>query len=159
MRTVCLILARFAIAAWVGAAVLFVITSIQEARSPLFDSVTKAELANLRFPSYYAFGFTLVAASLACGLWARKAPAVGARQMTVFLLLTGIALVVMAADYVWIYRPLSDMIAQPTEARPARFQTLHQFSQYVNTVHIGLCLAAALVIHRPGSRSTPFPAE
>ena len=60
MKSVCLTISRLALAAWVGAASLFVVTAIQEARSTEFDSITKNALAALRFPAYYAFGFALV---------------------------------------------------------------------------------------------------
>ena len=57
-----LAVARLASAAWVGAAMLFVITAVREVRHPGFDSSTKDTLALLRFPAYYAFGFVVVPA-------------------------------------------------------------------------------------------------
>ena len=52
--------ADWALVAWVGAAILFVVTSVREVQSTDFDSNTKDHLALLRFPAYYLFGFTLV---------------------------------------------------------------------------------------------------
>ena len=64
VRSLCLTISRFAISAWVGAACLFVVTTLKEVRSPQLDSVTKSELAVLRFPVYYTFAFSLVVVAL-----------------------------------------------------------------------------------------------
>jgi len=64
MKSVCLTIARFALAAWVGAALIFVVTAIQEVRYPGFDSETKSAVATIRFPTYYVFGFGLVIVGL-----------------------------------------------------------------------------------------------
>ena len=60
-----LAVARLASAAWVGAAVLFVIIAVREVRHPGFDSAAKDTLALLRFPAYYASGFLVVSVALA----------------------------------------------------------------------------------------------
>ena len=58
---------RFLLAAWVGAAVLFVITSVAEQTSEHFDSLIRDQLATIRFPLYYQFGFAcLFGALIAC---------------------------------------------------------------------------------------------
>ena len=49
---------------WVGAATLFVVTSVAEQRFDGFSSAMKNQLALIRFPKYYATGFAAV--GLAC---------------------------------------------------------------------------------------------
>jgi hypothetical protein len=48
---------RLAISFWVGGAILFVITSVAEQRYPPFDSLIRDQLATIRFPLYYIFGW------------------------------------------------------------------------------------------------------
>src|SRR5262245_19359235 len=67
MQRLSLTIARFALSAGIGGAMLFVVKSVREATSPAFDSVIKNELAALRFPPYYLFGFVLVGLGLICG--------------------------------------------------------------------------------------------
>ena len=131
---------------------MFVVTAIQEAASPEFDSVTKSALATLRFPAYYGFGFSLVVVSLLTGLIAVRHRAGGRWRARLFLVIVLGALVTMVVDYVWIYQPLAAMIAEPNLARPASFKTYHTASKYINTGHLGLSLIAALLICWPASK-------
>jgi hypothetical protein len=150
MYRLCFTIARFSIAAWVGAAALFVVTGVHEVRSPELDSAAKNVLAALRFPSYYAFGFALVSVALVCGLVARfRSPAQRPSPSRIALALLVLALCLMVVDYVWIYRPLEGMMLVPDAARPAHFQTYHRASMWINTVDVGLCLVAALWMCRP----------
>jgi hypothetical protein len=77
----CVLATRLAISFWVGGAILFVITSVAEQRNPQFDSLIRDQLATIRFPLYYIFGWgclgtTLVASFDRCddeqGLFAEK---------------------------------------------------------------------------------------
>ena len=56
-----------ALCVWVGAAALFVITSIFEQTSPEFGSLIRDQLATIRFPLYYQFGFAALGTTLASG--------------------------------------------------------------------------------------------
>lgn len=157
MHKTCLMLARFCLSAWVGAAALFVVNGVQQATEPEFDSTVKARLALLRFPTYYVFGFVLVGLSLIClaMLWRSNLMARG-RQALATLLVAG-SLGVMAYDYAQVYSPMARMITPPEQARPAEFHTLHQQSELVNSVHVGLCLAAALLVSWPrGDRNCGY---
>jgi len=60
MSRVPLMLARFLLSAWFGAATLFVIIGVREVRFVGFDSAMRDQLVLLRFPAYYACGFTLL---------------------------------------------------------------------------------------------------
>jgi hypothetical protein len=153
VRNLCLTLSRFTIAAWVGAAALFVVTTLSEVHSPNLDSVAKAELAVLRFPAYYMFAFGLVAAALilsAC--WPTTVSKLkrwtASSLLMLILILTGI-------DYVWIYTPLVQMTAAVDEARPAAFVSLHETSKWINTSQICVSIVAALTVCWPGA----IPAE
>lgn len=67
-----LVLLRFCLCAWVGAATLFVITGIREVTSLKFEPVIKNHLAAIRFPAYYFIGFLLVGLSFLCAVAIRN---------------------------------------------------------------------------------------
>jgi len=158
MKSLCLTAARFAICAWVGAAALFVVTSIREVTAAQIDSATRDLLVPVRFAGYYAFGFALMGVALACGWLARRHAQVSGWRVYVSLLLLAAALGLMIADYVLIYRPLVEMITPPGQARSATFVAYHRWSEQVNGVGFGLCAAAALLLLWPRANS-PESAE
>ncbi len=148
MQRLCLTIARFALSAWIGAAVLFVVTSVREATSPAFDSLIKNELAALRFPPYYLFGFVLVGLGLACGAVAlrRESPR---RRWMLFVGMLAAALVLMFVDYFTVFLPLYELVSHPEAARDERFQRLHQASTWLNFADVSLCAVAALTVCWP----------
>jgi hypothetical protein len=154
MSRVLILLARFALSAWVGAATLFVVNAVRQVTFPAFDTPTRNQLALLRFPPYYAFGFVLVGLGcVALGVLTL----VGCpprRRLQVGLALSGASLMMMGVDYLWVYLPLEAMVTPPDRAVPAEFTALHHTSEAINTLHVGLALAAALVVCWP----TPSPA-
>ncbi len=111
-----LTLTRFCSCAWVGAAVLFVMTGVAEVRSPEFESATKNSLAALRFPYYYLVGFTLVGFAL-FGSWMlsirRTSLLKGVKSLVACMT---IASILMNIDYVWVFRPLLVMMSE--EVKP-----------------------------------------
>lgn len=143
MPRVLLMLSRFLLSAWVGAAVLFVIIGVREVRFPGFESVTRDQLVLLRFPMYYVAGFVLLGTALLSQvlLLAR-----GERAKVLFAAcgLTAAALGLMTYDYPCVYRPLADMISPPGQTRPASFEALHLWSETVNALQLGCALAAGL---------------
>lgn len=154
MQSALLTTARFCLCAWVGAAVLFVTTGVREVTATeckyLNQSPVKDELVAVRFPAYYAFGFALLGVSVAAlALLGRSS--LPRRRRRIVLTLTAAALVMMIADYVWIYRPLLEMITPPGRARPWQFVQYHDWSKYVNAADLGLCLIAAILISLPHS--------
>jgi len=158
--------ARLALAAWVGGAALFVITGIREVTTDdphLNQSAVKDALVAVRFPAYYAFGFTLVGVALACVaalprnrlLWtprprkdATRRTQPGLRRRLLLLLLVA-ALLLMTADYVWVYRPLEAMVTPPGQARPARFIEYHRTSKWINAAGLGVSLFTAALLSWP----------
>jgi hypothetical protein len=147
-----LTVARLAAAAWVGAAVLFVLTALHEVRHPGFDPATKDTLALLRFPTYYAFGFVLVSVALAGSLFGLVGRAKGQRRrIVVAASLLGLVLGLMVADYAAIYLPIVGMITPVGRARSAEFDGYHRASIVINACDVALCgLAAALLCwHNP----------
>lgn len=149
VRQIGLMLARFALSAWVGAAALFVINGVLLITSDAFDSVGRDHVALIRFPAYYVTGATLMFVTLAGLLAARGLPRISNRRWVTLFVITCVASVVMLADYLWIYSPLADMITPPGSARPQGFRTLHHASEAINTLQVGLCLTAALIINWP----------
>jgi hypothetical protein len=141
-----LAVARLASAAWVGAAVLFVITAVREVRHPLFDTATKDTLALLRFPVYYAFGFVIVSVALAGTVLALRDRQKGQRRVVVAAWLLGVVLVLMVADFAAIYLPIVGMITPVGRARSAEFAGYHRASILINVCGVALCAIAAALL-------------
>lgn len=157
MQRLCLTIARFTLSAWIGAAALFVCTSITEQISPTISSDIKNALAAVRFPWYYGFGFGLVSTGLVCSaIGIRHADQRGRWNVVVGSLV--LALILMVVDYMAIYTPLLEIVSQSTLARDARFVELHRWSERINSIDITLCLIAALATCWPSKQSlAPSP--
>jgi len=147
MLNLLIALSRFLLSAWVGGAALFVVTSVAEQRSPDFGSVIRDQLATIRFPLYYVFALgTLVPATVLLGM-----AMVSRRARSSWLLLTTFGLstlscIVAVVDYLFVYQPLQELIIPAGKARDLRFVELHEQSRWINEVHVGLALLAALMI-------------
>jgi hypothetical protein len=148
MRNFCLTIARFALSAWIGAAVLFVVTGVQEVRHD-FDSTTRDALAALRFPMYYYFGFMLTGVALLSTLGARFTSENGRRRLSVAAGLVFVALGIMVADYIWVFQPLHEIVTAESSVKLAGFRALHEKSKYINMVDLTICLVAAIAICWP----------
>jgi hypothetical protein len=57
-----------------------------------------------------------------------------------------VSLLVIAADYVWVYQPLVEMITPPGQSRPAEFMNYHSASKWMNLGSISLCALVAIVL-------------
>jgi hypothetical protein len=141
---------RLAISFWVGGAILFVITSVAEQRYPPFDSLIRDQLATIRFPLYYIFGWSCLGTTLMASLIAAvlNRGCLRKRLLACFcltLLSTGIAVV----DYKWVYQPLQVLITPPGQARTQQFIALHNQSRQINEVHLTIALVAAIIICLP----------
>jgi hypothetical protein len=134
-------IARLASAAWVGAALLFVVTAVREVRDPSFDTLTKDQLALDRFPAYYLFGFVLVSVAFVGALTAKRS-----RPVRVATVLLALALGVMIGDFLRVYQPLVEMVNPPGRAKPAEFQEYHRRSMWLNTCNVGLCALASVLL-------------
>ncbi len=144
MSRFCLCLARLLLAVWVGAAALFVINGIGVLGE--FPSEVLDRLIVIRFPIYYRFGFVAVGLSLVALLCSFKNSPLPRRRHLIAVVLVVGALGVMLYDYRQIYLPLEAMITPPGKARPMEFGPLHEDSKNVNSIHVGLCLLAALTL-------------
>lgn len=142
-------LLRFVLAAWIGAAVLYVITSVAEQTSEHFDSRTRDQLAALRFPLYYAFGFVMHAVALVCSLIVvASAKAFRFR----FLVVTGFIVASLAGitlDYFYVFQPLLDLITPAGQARTQEFVRLHNLSRSANQAHIMAMMVAGIIATWP----------
>lgn len=154
MQRLCLTIARFALAAWIGAAALFVVTSIAEQRSTAFGSDVKNVLAALRFPAYYGFGFVLVGLGLVAGGIGIDRH-LNRRRWFVLVSCLALALLLMIVDYFAIYSPLLAIVTDPSGVRDARFMQLHRWSEQINTIDVTLCAIAAIAICWPEKRLEP----
>lgn len=152
MQRFSLMIARFALSAWIGAAALFVCTSISEQIAPAFDSGIKNTLAAVRFPWYYGFGFGLVGTGFVGSVIGVRRTEQRHRWAVIVTSLV-LALMLMVADYVAIYTPLYEIVTSPTAVRDARFVELHRWSERINSVDILLCLIAALAVCWPTKQS------
>lgn len=139
------IVLRFTLSAWVGAATLFVVTGVREVTSPLFDATTKNQLAALRFPAFYAFGFTLVLLGFISGVLLRFLQSDRRHSLSIIIALCVAALATMVFDYLHVYLPLDDLMAKPDARELPEFQQLHEWSKYVNFASLLLILSAACI--------------
>jgi hypothetical protein len=155
-KNVCLAVGRLAAAAWVGAAALFVVIAVREVTHPSFDSATKDAIVLLRFPAYYACGFLLVPLAL---LGACFADGPARRQARRAAWCLAAALVIMLADYVAVYRPMSAMITPPGRVRSELFRSYHSVSEWLNATALGLCALAAVLLCWPENRESNGPAR
>ena len=146
-------IARFALSAWIGAAALFVCTSISEQIAPTFGSDVKNTLAAIRFPWYYGFGFGLVGIGFVGSMIGVRRAEQRHRWAVVVTSLV-LALTLMAVDYVLIYTPLHEIVTSPTAVRDARFDELHRWSERINSIDIVLCMIAALAVCWPTKTNT-----
>lgn len=138
-------LIRFCLCAWIGAATLFVVTGVREVTSDLFEPVTKNQLAALRFPAYYVFGFGLVGlATVSAGLLSLRAGN-SRKWMRIVFLLCVAALAIMCVDHHWIYTPLEEMMTRPDARSTPEFATYHKWSKWINVASLSVCLGAALM--------------
>ena len=150
MRNVCLTICRFSLAAWVGGAILFVITSVHEQMFDGFESATKDQLALIRFPDYYLFGSILLTTVFLSGLVGFK----GKRRIVLSVLALA-SLALMAVDYSMVYQPLVDAITPPGQVRTEQFTTLHTQSKQINQAGLSLALIAALIVCWPVKTDGP----
>lgn len=156
VRYLPLMFARLLLAAWVGAAVLFVVTGVREVttKNPfLNNSPVKDSLVVVRFPAYYAAGFAAVGGAILGTLLCAGGVLPRWRKWAVVGLLV-VAMGAMVADYFWVYQPLLEMVTPPGKSKPASFVDLHEASKRINTVDVGLCLLAAMIISWPISTAT-----
>lgn len=148
--TLTLLATRLALCFWVGGAILFVITSVAEQRFSQFDSIIRDQLATIRFPLYYLFGWGCLATSLFCsGLGALVNRGCNRKRLLVGFGLTLLSLAVAIADYKWVYQPLQKLITPPGLARTQEFITLHNQSRMINEVHLTIALIAAVIVCLP----------
>lgn len=138
-------LLRFCLAAWIGAAALFVVAGVREITSTEFDAATKNLLAAIRFPPYYFFGFSLVTVAAIASAILAKIESGGFRRQMLILPLIVLTLLVMAYDYQFVYLPLEEMMLAPAGTVTLDFTTYHQWSKYINAVSVSICLVAALL--------------
>lgn len=148
--SVSLTLLRFVLAAWIGAAILYVITSVAEQTSSNFDSVTRDQLATVRFPIYYKFGTGchVISGILALMVFGTGRDRMRMRSVAIVALISFSA-VVFAIDFFYVYSPLQDLIVPPGKARTQEFVRLHNLSRHINEAHLLLMLIAALIAAGP----------
>ena len=153
--SIALLLLRFVLCVWVGAAALYVITSVAEQTSPHFDTATRDLLATVRFPLYYKFGFIahIIAGTFGFLAWRAALPE-NRRRMLIILGLVTLSALLIFLDFRLIYQPLQELINPPGQPRGDEFVKMHNRSKYANEVHVSLiCLAAFLACWPVGSNN------
>lgn len=145
-----LVLLRLLLAAWVGAAVLYVITSVAEQTSSHFDSLIRDQLATIRFPLYYCFGLSIhaLAVPFAFLIWFNSTSQNQRRFLAIFLLVL-LSSVLITLDYLLVYLPLQELITPPGQVRSQQFIQLHTLSRHANEVHLTVMLVASIVASLP----------
>ena len=151
---IALFVARTAVTAWVGAAVLFVVVGVTEVTSPQFSLDVKDRLAVLRVPLFYTAGAILLTTAWCCVTLVAALPGARRRGWICSTLLT-LSLLGMAADYQWVFLPLVKVVTPPGQTRTAEFETLHQRSSRVNTANLALCLVTMGLLNWPRKVDAP----
>lgn len=141
---------RFTLAMWVGAAALYVVTSVAEQMSPEFDLQIRDQLALIRFPLYYRFGFGCHIACAIAGLLAwRSAPASRKSTFLVVLVLVIVSGLMITWDHRIVYQPLEALITPPGQPRGDEFERLHHLSKRANMVHVMVMAFAGILAMLP----------
>ncbi|HVW02306.1 MAG TPA: hypothetical protein VHB77_18275 [Planctomycetaceae bacterium] len=146
MRSFCLMLTRLALAAWVGAALFFVMVAIRPLRSHEIPDEVKPHLTQTIFPGYYRTGFSLLGIAWVSGIVACAHPGLGRARRFVLVALVSVLLLLMIADWGWIYSPLADMMQHEIregQARAGTFRSYHLASRWINSIGMALALIAA----------------
>ncbi len=157
IRTMALLIARVVTAAWVGAAVLFVITSVREVSHPEIDTATRNLLPGIRFPAYYATGIILMGAGLLSASLAAGHPQLSRWRRRTTVALLSLAFVCMCVDYVWIYSPLLAVLSAESMVKPSEFVGYHRASEMINGFELVLVLVAAGLLSLAPERPVPSP--
>jgi len=174
-------LARMSSAAWVGAAVLFVVVGVDQTRfykggdssnapaaqsteesppkdlpsDPLIRKQIVARLAVERFPHYYTAGSALLGVSFVSSFFLRRRYLKASRWSLVMLFLLA-AGGMMAYDYFNVFIPLNDMtlkvLENPANEHPSEFDTLHQHTEMINAAELVLTFLASFLLCMPGTR-------
>jgi hypothetical protein len=147
MHRIALFLARTAVTAWVGAAVLFVVVGVAEVVYPGFGSEIRDQLVVIRFPWYYRFGIALMGTGFVGTLGAASEFPPLRRRIVAGLLAT--ALVVFVAEHFLIYVRLAEMVTPPGQPRTVEFMLYHKLSMWINFADLALCLAATGLLNWP----------
>ncbi len=141
---------RFLLPAWIGAAILFVITSVAEQTSRFIDTFTRDQLATIRFPLYYKFGTVIYAVSVVSCIVAWKTSGAACHKRAVMVLvLMAVSTVIFALDYFVVYSPLQALIIPAGQVRTQEFVRLHNLSRHANELHLLITLAAAVLVTMP----------
>ncbi len=150
MRTLLVLAARFCLTSWVGAAAFFVVTLMRLRYSPLFDEPTKLNHARALFPLYYTCEFSWLAAALGAAAASRVVPGVCPPISRLVVGLAAATLGIAVTDWLWVYQPLVEMIAQPM--RPPDFAFYHAASTRLNAASLLLCATAAILAQWPAAQ-------
>lgn len=135
---------------WVGAAVLYVVTSVAEQMSPLFNLQIRDQLALIRFPLYYRFGFGCHIACAIAGVLAwRTAPLNRRSTFLLVLFLIMVSGLLITLDHRMIYQPLEALISPAGQLRGAEFDRLHHLSKRANMVHVMIMAFAGIIAMLP----------
>jgi hypothetical protein len=139
-------IARLCSAMWIGAALLFVATSVTEQVHPSFDAETKNTLALVRFPWYYGMSFPLLLTAAVAALVAGWGRPKNTNAATVSALLLCFAQGVLWVDFSIVYRPLRDLLESSGPDRGAEFDRLHFWSESFNSAVFLLAAVAAVTL-------------
>lgn len=135
---------QFSLAAWIGAASLFVIITVAQIKTGKMTSDVLDQLSLIKFPIYYKFGFTLIIASLIGSILAFAGKTISGVRAAACVGLIALAAILMTVDVYTIYGPLEKMIDPPGQARTAEFQSYHEASKNINTLGLVICLVAEI---------------
>ena len=145
MRSLQMMLLRFLVTFWCGAATLYVLTSVREVTSDQLSAEAKNVLPLLRFPLYYGFGFVCVTVSCLLVAIIPVTRLLGRMRRRLMLMALIAVLVAMIGDFFFVYRPLHAMLSEGADDAE-RFARYHDLSKWINAAEMLVCYSCAVVL-------------
>jgi hypothetical protein len=143
---------RFCLCTWLGVALLFNVAVLGVLESLLYDPppISKFSQPQYFLPSYFGLALALLGGALLCAFGSLWSARIGLVRRWAMLLLVALALAMVAADYLFVYRGLVEIFAATT-LRASDVVTLFQFYRLLKRAVLGVSIVAAILAVWPES--------
>ncbi len=126
---------------------LFVLVTVVEIRSGMFETLLLDQIVLMRFPLFYLFTFLTIPAGYLCFLTYRLTTCSSRRVDNLLLLLLTVGLFLFCLDYFLVYQAMRDMLHPLGSPRPQSFRFYHQLTEWLNTFVLLFHLTAACLMN------------
>ncbi|WP_459556139.1 hypothetical protein [Lacunimicrobium album] len=149
MSRFALMMSRFLVTSWVGAAGIFIWVTVMLAISPDLDSIAKDKVALIRFPIIYQFSFYVLVPAYVFHLISFRAMRPCFTRWVIAAFTIPFLVMLGTVDYFNVYLPIADMIDPPGMVRPMQFHDYHDASERMGGMMFVLGLLTALMLNWP----------